>query len=316
MSTAFGDSRTIPASDLAKKMMKELTAKYYFDEQRDVWMLGAALGIVCGEVEKEGETRGTFQNVNSLDPEGIFNAIMAGLHKEKSSDERLDLLVNHAEWGIREIYRKCLNGTLDWSTLGIFKAEKKEDIKSVADDKEIILNQIKNLIDGKELETNKLVSPQKPFSNKYALEMPIRNSEEYIDWVDLYFSREGLKFLSDFLDVEKVKRIRIIRSVKNISKELRDDFKDFIKQFSAINCEMRIIIDSKIRTSIHDRWIISKNECYNVPSTDVIARGQYSEVKKTENRPPFDNWWQASVDIIEKWSEIEEIKKGMDAKKN
>jgi len=54
-----------------------------------------------------------------------------------------------------------------------------------------------------------------------------------------------------------------------------------------INCELRVIIDSKLKQQIHDRWIIAKGSIFNIPSPDIIARGQYSEIKKTSNRPPF-----------------------------
>ena len=66
--------------------------------------------------------------------------------------------------------------------------------------------------------------------------------------------------------------------------------------------------DSKLKSSIHDRWIISKDNSFNIPSPDVVARGQYSEVKRTENRPPFDDWWDMSLDLIDDWNRIQSIK--------
>jgi hypothetical protein len=117
MSTAFGDARTIPASDEAKRIMNQLKAKELFPEQRDVWTLGAALGIASGKTH-ESRTRGTFQNINSLDSDETFAAVMLGRYPDMSPEERLKKLVDHAEWGIREIWRKHENGTLDFSTLG------------------------------------------------------------------------------------------------------------------------------------------------------------------------------------------------------
>jgi hypothetical protein len=118
MNLAFGESRTVPASDQAKVLMKQLVSKGIFDEQRDVWTLGASLGIARGEIYISGN-RGTFQNINSLDPEAVFAAIMIGLYPNLAPEDRLRKLVDHAEWGIREISKKIDNGTLDWSTLGI-----------------------------------------------------------------------------------------------------------------------------------------------------------------------------------------------------
>ena len=53
------------------------------------------------------------------DPDGIFAAIMVGLYPNLSSSERRDKLTDHAEWGIREIYRKEKIGTLNFATLGL-----------------------------------------------------------------------------------------------------------------------------------------------------------------------------------------------------
>jgi hypothetical protein len=118
MSAVFGEARTIPASDTAKRIMKSLVSKNLFNEQRDVWWLGAALGIAMGqEYTSKEERRETFQGVGSLDPERIFAAIIMGLYPQLTSEERIKKLVNHAEWGIREIARKEENGTLDFSAL-------------------------------------------------------------------------------------------------------------------------------------------------------------------------------------------------------
>ena len=116
MSSAFGEARTIPASDQAKTQMKQLVARGIFDEQRDVWTLGAALGIATGQTHEEG-SRGTFQNINSLDPEELLAAMMTGLCPDLTPEDRLKKLVDHAEWGVREIFRRSENGTLDFSAL-------------------------------------------------------------------------------------------------------------------------------------------------------------------------------------------------------
>lgn len=116
MSSAFGDIRTLPATSKAKSYMKQLVEKGLFSEQRDVWTLGAALGIALGKTYEQGK-RGTFQNVNSLDSEGIFSAIMIGQHPNISPKERAKKLVDYAEWGIREIARREKNGTLNFVKL-------------------------------------------------------------------------------------------------------------------------------------------------------------------------------------------------------
>lgn len=122
MSEVFGNTRTLPASKSAKKKMKQLETKDLVNEQRDVWRLGAALGIALGQTHEKGK-RQTFQNINSLDPDGAFAAVMVGLYPDMEPKARAEKLVDHAEWGIREIHRKEKIGTLDWSKLGVVETD-------------------------------------------------------------------------------------------------------------------------------------------------------------------------------------------------
>ena len=144
----------------------------------------------------------------------------------------------------------------------------------------------------------KLLSPGKPFSNKKTIRDIIVSCKKYIYWIDKYFSKVGLDWLSESLDTGKVKDIKILMSLEKVDKIILSLYKDFKKELkdAGANCELRVI-DSKLNTNIHDRWIISENLCYNIPSTDTIARGQYSEVKRTVNFPPFKEWWEKSKDI-------------------
>jgi len=115
MNEAFGTIRTIPASKTAKTQMKQMVKKGLFKEQRDAWRLGASLGISKGQ-RKESKKRETFQNVNSLDPDGIFAAIMLGLHPDMEPEERINMLADYAEWGINEIFHQSEVGTLDFAS--------------------------------------------------------------------------------------------------------------------------------------------------------------------------------------------------------
>ena len=114
LTEAFGETVTIPVSKKSKTQMKQLVTLGLFKEQRDVWRLGTALGISKGK-KKKIKKRETFQNINSLDPDGIFSAIMIGLHPDNAPKERVDILIKHAEWGINEISHQNLIGTLDFT---------------------------------------------------------------------------------------------------------------------------------------------------------------------------------------------------------
>ncbi len=82
-------------------------------------------------------------------------------------------------------------------------------------------------------------------------------------------------------------------------------------RLKGIESEMRVVADSKTYGEYHDRWVLSKNVNYNLMSGDTAKRGQYVEIKKTENVPPFEKWWKNSLDIIDDFHDINRRKSGL-----
>ena len=91
----------------------------------------------------------------------------------------------------------------------------------------------------------------------------------------------------------------------------RRDFKRFKAELTLrnISSEIRVICDKNILKDIHDRWIMATNVCYNVPPINSIYMGQYSELVKTDNRPPFGEWWQKGLNILDDWNDIDKALK-------
>lgn len=145
----------------------------------------------------------------------------------------------------------------------------------------------------------KLLSPGKPFSNKKAVRDIINRCTKYIYWIDKYFSKVGLDWLSEAINADKVRKVRILMLPDKANKKFVSLYKDLKKELKSdkVKLEIKGIVDKKVSSSIHDRWIISEDLCYNVPSTDTVARGQYTEVKRSDNFSPFDRWWRKSKDI-------------------
>ena len=77
-----------------------------------------------------------------------------------------------------------------------------------------------------------------------------------------------------------------------------------------ISIEMRLISTKNAYDRIaHDRFIIGGNTKYNVPSFTTVAKGRFSEIKKTTNEIPFMEYWnhKDSLDIVEDWFKIKHI---------
>jgi hypothetical protein len=180
-----------------------------------------------------------------------------------------------------------------------------------------IIEKLKSIMEISESElSNTLITPGNPFSNKINFINLLKSCSEYIYWVDKYFSQKGLELLSQSIEQGEINDIKIIMSIDKVDEVFRGLFKDFKEEMSnkEITCELRIIIDTKMRNLIHDRFLISKYDSYNIPSPDIIARGQLSEISKSQNsgilHEEFNKLWEDSKDIINDWNTIkEQIKK-------
>ena len=188
----------------------------------------------------------------------------------------------------------------------------KDDFEAFASEREkIIFTKISELIGIKETEKQKtLLSPEAPFDNEIIIEETFKKCDEYVHWPDKYFRTKGLKWLRNYLQKDKVKEIKILTSIDTVTEELRDLFKAFRKQMSSdeISCEMRVITDNKLKGQIHGRWLITKDDCFTFQSVDTVSRGAYDEIRGGAARPPFDEWWKDSLDIIDDWNKIQDSK--------
>jgi hypothetical protein len=182
----------------------------------------------------------------------------------------------------------------------------------ITEREEKMISKIKKIIDFEEIQSQKtLISPLNPFTNRIIFLNTLKSCDSHIFWVDKYFSKKGLELLAESVS-EKIKQIKIIMSVDKIDESFRSSFKDFKKEMQnkSISCELRVIINSKVKSSIHDRFIITKYDSYNIPSPDTIARGQLSEISKSGNKQElereFHDIWSKSKDIIQEWNDIKE----------
>ncbi len=185
--------------------------------------------------------------------------------------------------------------------------------KFVIEREKTIIDKLKSIMEISELESSStLISSDSPFSNKIIFINTLKSCSEHIYWVDKYFSQMGLELLSKSVEQEKIKDIKIIMAVDKVDERFRDLFKDFKEEMSnkKILCELRVIVDTKKKSLIHDRFIISKYDSYNIPSPDIIARGQLSEISKSQNKSKlneeFNKLWMDSKDIINEWNAIKE----------
>lgn len=152
------------------------------------------------------------------------------------------------------------------------------------------------------------LSPETPFTNEMKIREIIRGSESCIYWFDKYFTRRGLEYLIQEIDESEIEEIRILTGTKQTDHRLRRDFEKFKEELQErdIESEMKVI-SGEDAADIHDRWLLSENQSYNIPSINTIGRGQYTEISESSTRPPFKDWWNKGHNILEDWNEIQKI---------
>jgi len=151
-----------------------------------------------------------------------------------------------------------------------------------------------------------------PAENRLNFRKTIERCKDYIQWIDRYFDIETLKFLMDGMDKSSVKVVKILSSLyqSGLDEKLYNEFKQFYDEMQKkkINCQFRIITNKDLHYDIHDRILEGSNTVYNIPSAAQVNLGQYSEIKKTQNRPPFDLWWshEDNLDLVSDWNKIQQ----------
>ena len=213
--------------------------------------------------------------------------------------------------GDEEKFRKVLNS--HFINENAYEHMLNDDFESFIREREqTLLSKIATAIGiKKESQTQTMISPETPFDNEMLIENTITKCNDYIHWVDKFFRTKGLKWLRNYLPKDKIKTVKLLTSVDTVTEELRDLFKKFKEQMShdGISCELRVITDSKLKGQIHGRWLITKNDCFSFQSVDTVSRGSYDEIRGGASRPPFDEWYKNSFDIITDWNKIQELSK-------
>ncbi|MFC2038981.1 DEAD/DEAH box helicase, partial [Chloroflexota bacterium] len=139
-----------------------------------------------------------------------------------------------------------------------------------------------------------VIKPEEPYSNIVKMRQILRISEEYIYWADKHFATRALEEIIIISDPSLIREIKILSGPDNVNRRAQNEFHRFKEELNSkgINAEWRILVKFS-----HDRYLLSKNYCFNVPPVNSWFRNQYSEVLETKNRPPFEEWWEEGKPI-------------------
>jgi len=223
------------------------------------------------------------------------------IEKSKNPEQVYELLESHL------ISRKAVDILMK-------KDFSKKDFEEFINERQkTIIDEIKKLLKVKKKPQGELITPETPFSNKLQVERLVKSCNDFIYWVDKYFSKVGLEIIIQSLQPfseSSIREIKILTSIDKVDLTFKKAFGDFKKELENknIRTELRVIPFGKTRSEIHDRWVITQGKNYNLPSVETLQRGQYCEINETKNEPPFEKWWEESLDIISDWNKIEKLK--------
>ena len=136
----------------------------------------------------------------------------------------------------------------------------------------------------------------------------LNQCDGYIQCIDKYFSLIGLQFLYNSINRANVKDIKILVANEKANENLRHSFEKFRNELKedGIDCQLHVLVERDAKKEIHDRYVITRDLTFNVPSVDTaeIEIGQFNEIKKSTIVLPFSRWWSNSLDILTQWNEI------------
>ena len=110
----------------------------------------------------------------------------------------------------------------------------------------------------------------------------------------MHFDARAFEELVVIADPSLIQEIRILSGPANVNGRSKKEFSRFKKELGnkGIDCQWRIL-----GRFAHDRFLISKAYCLNIPPVNSWFQGSYSEVLETPNRPPFSQWWEQGTPI-------------------
>ena len=163
------------------------------------------------------------------------------------------------------------------------------------------LYRINSILESKYYVYDFLISPDKPFANDKHYIETIRSCRDNIYILDKYYSTAGFDLLYKGLEGKTdVSTIKIITNPNKANESLSKSYKKIKTEMKArnVNIELRVF-NKKSHNEIHDRYLITGDKTFLLPSPDVVKRGQYATITGVNHFIPFQKYWDDSIDINE-----------------
>jgi type I restriction enzyme, R subunit len=157
------------------------------------------------------------------------------------------------------------------------------------------------------------ITPSDPARNREIFRQTIHKCKGTISWLDLYLNEAGLDFMIDSFDKKSVKKIKLLTGIHGNEYAISDNllakfqaYKDELQK-DGITLEFKVVGTKEGHNKVaHDRYLLGDNVKYNTVAFTLLQKGRFSEIKRTENEIPFDEYWNDSdsYDLVQDWDKI------------
>jgi hypothetical protein len=141
----------------------------------------------------------------------------------------------------------------------------------------------------------RIVTPDRPYQNVRHLMETLRACKEFIWWAEPHFTKKMLEPLHDEADATKVTTIRLLTGPAQSASDTNE-----VRRFAAEMKSLGIAVEWRtVETrdrDWHDRYIVTRGKAWNVPPTNTLYKGDYSEIVATD-APPFETWWKEATPV-------------------
>ena len=157
------------------------------------------------------------------------------------------------------------------------------------------------------------ITPTDPARNRQIFRQTIHQCKGKVHWLDLYLNEAGLDFMIDNFDKKSVKEIKILTGLHDneysINEKLLAKFRAYKEELQkdGISLEFKLVATKQGHDKVaHDRYLLGENIKFNTVAFTLLQKGRFSEIKKTENEIPFDEYWNDSdsYDLEKDWDKI------------
>jgi hypothetical protein len=137
------------------------------------------------------------------------------------------------------------------------------------------------------------LDPSRPFTNELALRKVLRSLSGDVLWYEQHMARKTLELLSEEIDKDSVRTIRLMSGSANADEKTRRAFRRFAEELSnqGITARWKVLEVERARR-MHARVIFSDSGAWELPPLNLLLMGTVDSIHQSAiDRTAFEEAW-------------------------